>query len=154
MSWRSRAGALERVVLGAMLVAALGCSRRAREGAEPTGGVPTLAALGQEVGLTFPSSARLLGVHRERGIDDLVRFKVELGADDLPRFLASSPVPEEAFEPGEGGLLGPDEDFWDPGRANRLRTGQAMVKNNRALNIGIADGPTRRVVLYIVNHGT
>ncbi len=114
---------------------------------------PTLSSLAHETGITFPPSARLVGAARESGIDDLVRFKVELNSGDLPAFLAKSPVPPDAFEPGEGGLLGPDEGFWNPSRAAHLRTGQVIRKPQRALNIGIDDGP-QVVVLYIVEHGT
>jgi hypothetical protein len=83
-----------------------------------------------------------------------VRFKVELEPGDLAAFLATSPVSADAFEPGAGGLLGPDQGFWDPSRAIHLRTGQAIVANHRALNIGVDDGRPRLVFVYIVNHGT
>jgi hypothetical protein len=87
-------------------------------------------------------------------MDDLLRFKVEIAPADLASFLASSPVPGDAFEPGEGGLLGPDQGFWDPSRCKRLRTGQKILPGQRALNIGIDDGAADVVTLYIVNHGT
>jgi hypothetical protein len=86
---------------------------------------------------------RLIGVGRESGLDDMVRFKLEIDPHDLASFLATSPVPPEAFAPGAGGLLGPDQAFWDPSRAARLRTGQVVQKNQRALNIGIDDGHPR-----------
>jgi hypothetical protein len=35
----------------------------------------SLAALAVEVGLTFPPGTRLLGIHRESGMDDLVKFR-------------------------------------------------------------------------------
>jgi hypothetical protein len=125
--------------------------RKSDTAERPANFAPELA---REVGLKFPSSARLIGVGRESGIDDMVRFKVELDPHDLAAFIATSPVPPEAFEPGPGGLLGPHQAFWDPSRAVRLRTGQAILKNQRALNIGIDDGRPEVVVLYVVNHGT
>jgi hypothetical protein len=150
------AGARVCAVVGlfAAACAALGCPGRSRERTPPPAADETLVDLGREVGLKFPADARLFGVGRERGIDDLLRFKVEIGAADLPAFMAASPVAQDAFEPGERGFLGPDQGFWDPNRAKHLRTGQAIVKNHRALNIGIADGGPQRVILYIVNHGT
>jgi len=141
-------------VAGGAGLALLGCPRRARDAAVPGDGQPTLAALGHEVGLTFPTTARLLGVSREHGIDDLVRFKVELPRKDLAAFLSAAPVPPDAFEPGEGGLMGPDQGFWNPNRAASLRTGQAIHADHRTLNIGIADGGPATVFLYIVEHGT
>ena len=113
----------------------------------------SLDDLGREVGLKFPPSARLIGFNRENGMDDYLQFKVEIDAADFPKFQASSPVPEAVMEPGEGGLLGPDQGFWDPSRAKDLRTGQKSLPNARALNIGVAENGAK-VSLYIVNHGT
>jgi hypothetical protein len=121
---------------------------------ESTHQATTLPELAREVGVTFPAAARLIGVARESGIDDMVMFKVEISSNDLPSFMAALPVPADAFEPGEGGLLGPDQGFWDPRRAAHLRTGQVIVKNQRALNIGIGDGHPGVVAIYVVNHGT
>jgi hypothetical protein len=148
--WRIRALA----GLIAAMAAGLGCPRRSPEQTPPPTAEATLADLGRDVGLTFPADARLLGVSRERGIDDLVRFKVEMGAADLPALLASTPFKPDAFAPGEGGLLGPDQGFWDPNRAIHLLTAQAVVKPRRALNIGVADGGPQRVIVYVVDHGT
>jgi hypothetical protein len=140
-----------------LLGAVGGCRKGQEEGRtltrvrEPS---PSLANLAQEAGVTFPPSARLIGFSREAGIDDYLMFKVEIDAKDLASFLASSPVPTDALEPGEGGLLGPDEGYWDPHRAARLRTGQKALANARYLNIGIGEGGGKVVALYIVNHGT
>jgi hypothetical protein len=114
----------------------------------------TLAQLAHEAGVQFPAGARLVGSAREDGIDDLLRFKVEVRPADLAAFLSTSPVPSDALESGEGGLLGPDQGFWDPSRAKRLRTGQKILPGQRALNIGIDDGRTDVVFIYVVNHGT
>lgn len=138
----------------AALAVGPGCHRKDRDVTKASDEATTLPGLAREVGLKFPSSARLIGVGRESGIDDMVRFKVEIDPHDLAAFLATSPVAPEAFEPGAGGLLGPDQAFWDPSHAVRLRTGQAVLKNQRALNIGIDDGRPQVVVLYVVNHGT
>lgn len=116
--------------------------------------VPTLAQLAHEAGVRFPPGARLVGSARENGIDDLLRFKVEVAPAELPAFLSTSPVPAEALEPGEGGLLGPDQGFWDPSQAKRLRTGQKIMPRQRAVNIGIDEGRTDKVIIYVVNHGT
>lgn len=114
----------------------------------------TLAQLAQEAGVKFPPAARLVGSARENGMDDRLRFKVEIPPAELAAFLAASPVPAEALEAGEGGLLGADQGFWDPSHAKRLRTGQTILPGQRALNIGVDDGRADVVVLYIVNHGT
>lgn len=113
----------------------------------------SLDELGREAGLTFPASARLIGFNRENGMDDYLQFKVEIDAADFPKFQASSPIPDAAMKPGVGGLLGPDDGFWDPNRPKNLRTGQKSLPNARVLNIGVAEHGAK-VWLYIVNHGT
>lgn len=80
-------------------------------------------------------------------------FKVELPRRDLASFLATCPVPTDAFAQGSAGLLGPDQGFWDPDHAAHLRTGQ-VVKNGRATNVGIDESRSDVATLYIVNHGT
>lgn len=108
---------------------------------------------GREVTVDFPPSARLLGVHRERGMDELIAVKVEMPAADWPGFLEGTPMDPKLFEPGEGGLLGPDEGFWDPHQAKNLHTSQAQLPGNRVLNIGYDDSRGDVVVVYVVNHG-
>lgn len=45
---------------------------------------PTLAQLAQEAGVSFPPGAQLIGSARENGMDDLLRFKVQLPLAELP----------------------------------------------------------------------
>jgi hypothetical protein len=114
----------------------------------------TLESVGKEIAVAFPASATLIGVHRENGIDDLVAVKVEIPAADWPALLARTPIDPSLFRPGERGLLGPDDGFWDPHKAAHLRTAQASLPNARALNIGYDDSRAGVFVVYVVNHGT
>jgi hypothetical protein len=150
----TRAVGLATLLLPLLLAWGTDCRRTQREGTTKGPKATALPELAREVGLTFPPKARLIGMARENGIDDILMFKVEIDARDLASFMATSPVPADAFEPGEGGLLGPDHGFWDPSHASRLRTGQTILKNQRALNIGFDDGHGDVVAIYIVNHGT
>jgi hypothetical protein len=111
----------------------------------------SLDSLAKELNLSFPPSSRLVGAERLNG-NDTVRLKVEMSAEDLPTFLAHTPVESEAFAPGSGGYLGRDHGFWDPQTAQKLRTGQTFV-HARALSIGVSEGNGGRAVLYIVNQG-
>jgi hypothetical protein len=113
-----------------------------------------LRAIASELNVVFPASAHLLGVTRERGIDDLLEAKVELGAADLPAFMAHSPVKAAVLEPDRLDLLGTDHAWWDPGQAKHLRAAQALVGNGKAFNLGVADGAAGVIVLYLVQHGT
>jgi hypothetical protein len=114
----------------------------------------TIEAVGTEIGLEFPAGTRLLGVHREKGMDDLVAVKVEMDARDWPGFLARSQLGAAMFRPGERGLLGPDDGFWDPHRAIHLRTAQVALPGARVLNVGYDDSLGSVVAVFIVNHGT
>ena len=117
-------------------------------------GPDTLESVSKELSVTFPAGTKLIGVHRERGIDDLVEAKLEIPAADWPGFLASTPIDPSLFEPGGGGGLGPDEGFWDPNKAKNLRTAQVMLPNARGLHIGYDGSRGSVYVVYVVNHGT
>lgn len=156
---RHAAGRIVRTALAVLLVAGLAVavyvglhwqgSDDMRERAPDS-----LESAGREVGVKFPPAARLVGVHRERGLDDLVAVKVEMAASEWPAFLAGTPVDPKSFRAGERGLLGPDEGFWDPHKARNLRTAEVSLPDARALNIGFDDSRPGIVVVYVVNHGT
>jgi len=113
----------------------------------------SLESAGREVAVDFPPSARLIGVHREQGMDELIAVKVEMPAAHWPGFLEGTPMDPKLFEPGEGGLLGPDEGFWDPHQAKSLHTSQAQLPGDRVLNLGYDDSRGDVIVVYVVNHG-
>jgi hypothetical protein len=157
---RWAAGALALALAGATGSGACRRDPPAEErGVSVSGGGPkpvrALGDLGREVGLVFPAGARLIGVERENGMDDLLALEVEIKSSELAAFLERSPVKAADLQPGEGGLLGADHDWWAPGRAVNLRTGQARLPGARVLNLGVADGHRPgTTVLYVVNHGT
>jgi hypothetical protein len=116
---------------------------------------PDIHAVERELGIRFPEGARLIGTHREDGMDDYLGVKVEMPAEALAGFLASCPIPKERYASGNGGLLGPDQDgFGDPNKQPKLRTGQAQLPGARALNIGFDDSRPDVALVYVVNHGT
>jgi hypothetical protein len=137
----------------AVASASSACKSKARQGMSERR-PDTLESVGKEIAVAFPANAKLIGVHREKGIDDLVAVKVEISAVDWPGFLAGTPIDASLFRPGERGLLGPDEGFWDPHRAKNLRTAEATLPNARVLNMGYDDSGGSVLVVYMVNHGT
>jgi hypothetical protein len=115
----------------------------------------SIDALSAEVGLKFSPSTHLLGVHRmTRGIDDAIQAKVELPMAELPALLSQTQIDAESFEPGTGGLLGPDDEFWDPHKASSIRTGQGKRPDGRVINVGIDEGKPGVAVVYIMVHET
>jgi hypothetical protein len=114
----------------------------------------TLESVGQEIGLVFPAGSRLVGVHRERGADDLIAVKVEMPAAAWPTFVATTPIAPTLFRAGERGLLGSDDAFWDPHRCTNLRTAEAPLPHARVLNLGYDDSRGNIFAVYVVNHGT
>lgn len=109
--------------------------------------------LSRELGVVLPAGARVVGVHREAGIDSLVSVKIEMATEEARAFLQASPVKAEAMRAGTRGFLGPNHDSWDPSHAPGLRTGQARLDGGRVLNIGVSERGAV-TVLYIVAHGT
>lgn len=114
----------------------------------------SLAALGKELGVSFPATTKLIGVHRERGADDLIAVKIELPAADWSGFLSSTPVDASLFRAGERGLLGPDHDFWDPHQAKSLRTVETTLPSGRVLNLGYDDSRGSVFAVYVASHST
>jgi hypothetical protein len=114
----------------------------------------TLESVAQEVGLVFPVGSRLVGVHRERGADDLIAVKIDMPAAAWPIFVATTPIDPSLFRAGERGLLGPDDGFWDPHRCKNLRTAESPLPHARVLNLGYDDSRGNVFAVYVVNHGT
>ncbi len=101
------------------------------------------------------SSARLLGVRRQNGMDDLIQVKLEMSAADLPAFLASSPLAKQPLESWERhGIFGPDHDFWDPHQVPNLRSAATGYPDARSFRLGIDERRPGVVVIYLVDHGT
>lgn len=136
------------------LLGILACNTTASGGPGTTQPVESLAALGVELNLQFPPSTPLIGVRRSHGMDDIVRVKLEMDPGDLASLIERAQIDPASFHPGAGGLLGSDNDFWDPHHAPALRTAQAKRPEARALNLGIDDSPPGLVVVYLVEHGT
>ncbi len=84
-------------------------------------------------------------------MDGYLGIKVETPRAALAGFLASTPIPEERYADGEGGLLGPDgRGYWDPHRQPKLGTGQAQLPGARALNIGCDDSRPGIALVFVV----
>ena len=112
-----------------------------------------IASLSHELMVPLPSDARVLGVERQSGLDDMVRAKVEMSRAAFDRILAQLPMARASFSRGKG-RLGADHGFWNPGATPDIRYAQAPLAEGRVLHVGYADSSHDRVVLFIVNHGT
>jgi hypothetical protein len=143
------------VLLG--VCAALGCktndSGKGRMNAKNEA-PESLSQLSQELGLEFPPSTRVIGVLRSNGMDDALRVKLEIAADEFPSFLERTQIDPASLRPGARGMLGPDRDFWDPHQSKSLRTGQVARPNARSLNLGFDDSRGDQVIAYLMEHGT
>ena len=142
-----------RVLLAAyILIGFVACKSKGPQGTRQV--QEALESVGKEVGLVFPDGSRLVGVHRERGADDLIAVKVEMPAAAWPSFVATTPIDPTLFRRGERGLLGPDDGFWDPHVSKNLRTAETPLPHARVLNLGYDDSRGNVISVYIVNHGT
>jgi hypothetical protein len=135
-------------------VATAACNTDDHKREEPVKAVESLSTLSKELGLTFPPSTRLGGVLRSSGMDDAVRFKLEMNTSDFPPFLAQTGVDPELTRPNMQGIFGPDRDFWDPHQVQSLRTGQVKRPDARALHVGYGETQPGTTVVYVMEHGT
>jgi hypothetical protein len=87
-------------------------------------------------------------------MDDAVRVKLELAATEFPSVLEQTAIDGAGLRSGTRGMLGPDDDFWDPHESKSLRTGQVSRSNARSLNLGFDDSRGDVVVAYLMEHGT
>lgn len=110
------------------------------------------SALSQELGVSIPSEAKVLGVKREMGMDELVRAKVLVPLSSRDKFLAGLPIPQDSFRPGVG-RLGSDDDFWNPHATPRIRSATKALADGRYLLLGLADDPGG-VIVFVAKHGT
>ena len=113
-----------------------------------------IAELTRATGLELPKAARLVGVEREDRGEAHLRAKLIMSRDEWAAFSAKLPIPNDLMEPGTGGFLGQDQDWWDPHAARELRTGQIQRQPGVYLNVGVDDSNPSAVSVYIVQHGT
>jgi hypothetical protein len=144
----------KRYVFGGALVLAISVAYMSLPRASRTKKPETVAALSNEVGFTFPPSARLVGVHRESGMDDLVQFKLQLKAEELPALLNAAQVDLSMMSADNVAYFGLDKGFWDPNHARGFRGVQVRrEKSFRTLNIGVSEAQDGFADVYVMEHG-
>jgi hypothetical protein len=109
--------------------------------------------LSRELSLLLPPTTKVLGIQRERGIDDMIRAKLEMNTADWRQLLSVAPFREQDMSSENRAYLGRDSGWWDPGAAKGLKAVQVVLPGPRALNVGVAPG-SGTVIVYVVNHGT
>ena len=105
-----------------------------------------------ELGLRLPEGARVVGASSSNEGDGLIRAKLEMPPAQVSRFVASAKI--EGLEDTEPDVLGPDEGFWDPHHAKRLRYGQTELSGARFLHVAIDESRPETAVVYVMLHGT
>lgn len=105
--------------------------------------------------VTFPPSARVVAWHLDAsGMDEYLRVKVEMAAEDWPAFLASTPLRDEPLDEGHHGYFGQDDGAWDPHQPAHLQAQQTMLPGGKVLNLGVDLGTPGKAVVYLVYFGT
>lgn len=105
-----------------------------------------------QLGLRLPAGARVVGASSSTDGDGLVRAKLEMPTAQVSGFVASTQI--AGLEDTEPDVLGPDEGFWDPHHAKRLRYGQTELSGARFLHVGIDETRPETAVVYVMLHGT
>lgn len=114
-----------------------------------------IEALSRELGLKIPNTSRIVGVKRERGIDDAVFAKFEMSRSDWGALQLRPPLSGADFDKAGKAYLPTDEGWWDPNHAEGVRAAQIEIEGGRVLDVGIDDTHGGDlVVVYVVNHGT
>lgn len=114
-----------------------------------------IEGLSRDLGLKIPITARILGVKRERGIDDAVFAKFEMSRAEWEALKFAAPLTGADFDKASKAYLPTDEGWWDPNHAEGVRAAQIELEGGRVLDVGIDDTRDRDlVVVYLVNHGT
>jgi hypothetical protein len=151
---------LAQALVAVTLVVALACEgsacrnrSRSQEGNAMDNPSNSLKNLSRELDLALPATARLVGIERQQGADDLVRAKISMTPAEWAEFATKSPVRPERMRPARPNILGPDEGFWDPNSARELRLGQVERPGSRYLNIGY-NSNAGEIAVYIFEHGT
>lgn len=111
------------------------------------------AAIGREIGVPLPATARVLGVRRTRGMDDAIFAKIEISEAEWSHLRTVPPLGGVELVPESRAYLEPDDGWWDPTTRPSLRAAQIALPGARFLNVGIDHG-AHSVVLYLMNHGT
>jgi hypothetical protein len=111
-----------------------------------------LEALGKRLGLTLPDGTAVVHVETESALDDAIFAKLRVPGDRADEFVKS--LNATRFEAGAADLFGPDRGLWDPHQANGLRVGDVPLPSQRGLVVGIDDGASGVLTVYVMNHGT
>jgi hypothetical protein len=137
-----------------LLVLAAACPAKESKMADPiaTSSRTELEALGQRLGLVLPQGTEVVHVETESGLDDAIFAKLRIPLLHADEFVQSLHVSH--FERGAADLFGPDRHGWDPHRAKGLRVGDVTLPSQRGLVVGVDDGATGALTVYVMNHGT
>lgn len=140
------------LLIGFLIAAATGCKQSKKEESSMAQDIETIS---RELGLKLPSTARVIGVHRERGMDDAVLVKLEVSVADWQTLRAAEPLKGADFAPANRGYLPADDGWWDPSKSANLPAAQIEMPRGRVLNIGAdEDAKPGAVVVFAMNHGT
>jgi hypothetical protein len=108
--------------------------------------------LGKRLSIELPAGTQIVHVETESGLDDAIFAKLRIPAARADEFVQSLRVTE--FQTGAADLFGQDRGPWDPHRAKGLRVGDVPLASTRGLVVGIDDGSTGALMVYVMNHGT
>ena len=111
-----------------------------------------VSALSHELGVPIPADAKVIGVKRESGMDELVRVKLLVSLASRDKFLAELAIQQDSFRPGVG-RLGSDDGFWNPHATPQIRSAAKALADGRYLLVGLADSREGATV-FLAKHGT
>lgn len=108
-------------IAGAMLVWAGTACKETVKGGSPVNVADNIDKRGRKLGLALPTRTHIVGVKRERGIDDAIFAKIEIPPAYLPEFLRGAPFRLADLDKTGKASLPPDDRWWDPNNADEVR---------------------------------
>jgi hypothetical protein len=111
-----------------------------------------LEELGKRLSMELPAGTRIIHVETHSGLDDAIFAKLRIPAGRAVEFVQSLRVTE--FQTGAADLFGRDRGPWDPHQAKGLRVVDVPLASTRGLVVGVDDGSTGALIVYVLNHGT
>lgn len=107
-----------------------------------------LLVVSKETGLKFPIGSRLLGVTRERGMENILQAKVEIPEGRIDEFFEAAPIKRDSLTRRRS-LFNPGDSFFEPSMEAGILSSQAQV-NGHALSIGLLDARDGLVPVLIL----
>ncbi|WP_020586776.1 hypothetical protein [Desulfobacter curvatus] len=136
-------------LIWAVLVVVVGCGNNTPATGKDSKGFD-LTLWEKKFSVQFPKTVQVIGVRTEAGMDDAIYLKIRISSADWPKFLQTSPIDPRDLSDDKRFFLGPDWQWWDPGKQTSVPTAQAFLEDGNVLNMGYRQNPKGSTDVYLM----